>query len=327
MSDKLADDTSLVRFPTQREVLTAILRRWWLVCLCALGGLAYGIDSLHSEAYRYPVQMEVTPAQRGTTSNVGGGLAALVNIALPSGDNGSDFQLYLDLLTSRNIADELAKDPKLMRTLFGGDWDEATQSWREHPDTRRIPVAMKAFWEFLGYPSVAWHAPDGETMLAFLVSNIKVEQDPRKSYMAKIVMNYGDKDFAIQFLTKLHKTADQMLRERAIKRTTDYIEYLSSTLSKVTVAEHRLAIVQALSEQEKAAMVAKSNSPFAAEILEEPWANSYPSFPQTFQTLARWAFIGALLGSALALLFWQVRTSWARTMRRSRNLVTASGDL
>jgi len=272
--------------------------------------------------------MTVTPAQRGTTSNVGGGLAALVNLAIPSGDNGSDFSLYLDLLKSRNIADELAKDPQLMRYLFGGEWDEASQSWKERPETRRVPLAMKQFFDFLGYPAAAWHAPNGETMLGFLTSQVTIEQDPRKPYMAKIVMNYGDKEFAMQYLTKLHKTADEMLRERAIKRTNDYIAYLSSTLSKVTVAEHRLALAQALSEQEKAAMIAKSGAPFAAEVLEEPWANSYPSFPQGFQTLMRFGFLGALAGSALALLFWKIRMTWqARTARRSRKPAVAAGGI
>jgi uncharacterized protein involved in exopolysaccharide biosynthesis len=119
-----------------------------------------------------------------------------------------------------------------------------------------------------------------------------------------------------------------MLRERAIKRTTDYIAYLSSTLSKVTVAEHRLALAQALSEQEKAAMVARSGASFAADILEAPWVASYPIFPRAFQTLALWTFVGSLLGSGLALLFWGVRTTWeARTVRRSRKLAVASGNI
>ena len=328
MSDRTPDDVSLIRLPTQRELLTAILRRWYLVVLGALVGLAWGVQDLHSQSYRYAVQMTVSPAQRGTSSNVGGGLAALVNLALPSGENGSDFSLYLDLLKSRNVADELAKDQKLMHRLYAGNWDEATQTWKENPDTRRWPVAMKQLGDFLGYPSVPWHEPNGESLLGFISAIVTIEQDPRKPYMAKIGMEWGDKDFAMQFLTKLHRTADEMLRQRAIKRTTDYIAYLSSTLSKVTVAEHRLALAQALSEQEKAAMIAQSGAPFAAEVLEEPWANSNPSFPQAFQTLARWAFIGALAGSALALLLWTIRRSWqARTVRRSRRLALASGAI
>ena len=141
-------------------------------------------------------------------------------------------------------------------------------------------------------------------------------------------MNYADKEFAMQLLRSLHQTADEMLRQRAIKRTTDYIAYLSGTLAKITVAEHRLAIAQALSEQEKAAMAARSGAAFAAEVLEQPWANSYPSSPSVLQTLARWTFIGTLAGCALALLFWSIRRSWqARTVRRSRKLAIASSDL
>jgi len=272
--------------------------------------------------------MTVTPAQRAADANVSGGLAALMNLAMPSGGTGSDFSLYLDLLKSRNIADELAKDPQFMHSLYAGYWDEATQSWHDVPETRRLPLAMKSFWESLGYPPVQWHEPNGETLLDFINFWVKIEQDPRRPYMAKIVMNYGDKNFAAQFLTRLHKTADEMLRQRAIRRTTDYIAYLSNTLSKVTVAEHRLALAQALSEQEKAAMVAKSGAPFAAEVLEEPWASSYPSSPQGFQTLSRSTLIGAIVGGVLALLFWAVRMSWeARSVKHSRKLAIASGGL
>lgn len=319
------DDTSLVRFPSQHELLTAVFRRWKVVCFCALLGLAYGVNVLHSETYLYRVQMIVTPAQRGSAPSAAGGFAALVNIALPSGGEGSDFNLYLDLLKSRNIADELAKDPKLMHTIYGAYWDEAKQSWHDVPETRRLQLATKRVRDFLGYPSVAWHAPDGETLLGFILYYVKIEQDPRKPYMAKVYMDFGNKEFATEFLGRLRRTADEMLRERAIKRTTDYIAYLSSTLSKVTVTEHRLALAQALSEQEKTAMVARSGAPFAADVLEAPWSASDPIYPQALQTLARWALSGALLGTALALFFWGVKRRWqARAVRRNRRLPLAS---
>lgn len=322
------DDPSLIRFPTQRELLTAIFRRWFLVVLGASLGLAWGINVVHSLPYLYTVEMRVTPAQRGTSANVGTGLAALVNLALPSAESGSDFSLYLDLIKSRNVADELAKDPKIMHTIWAGNWDEASQKWVDRPETRRLQLAEKRVYDFLGYPSVPWREPDGEALLGFINYYVTIEQDPRRPYMARIVMNYADKEFAMQLLRRLHQTADEMLRQRAIKRTTDYIAYLSGTLAKITVAEHRLAIAQALSEQEKAAMAARSGAAFAAEVLEQPWANSYPSSPSVLQTLARWTFIGTLAGCALALLFWSIRRSWqARTVRRSRKLAIASSDL
>src|SRR3954462_7018554 len=144
MSDRLPDNPSLLRLPTQRELLIAVLRRWKLILLCALLGFAWGVSTLRSEPYLYTVQMTVTPAQRAADANVSGGLAALMNLAMPSGGTGSDFSLYLDLLKSRNIADELAKDPQFMHSLYAGYWDEATQSWHDVPETRRLPLAMKS---------------------------------------------------------------------------------------------------------------------------------------------------------------------------------------
>jgi uncharacterized protein involved in exopolysaccharide biosynthesis len=139
-------------------------------------------------------------------------------------------------------------------------------------------------------------------------------------------MNYPDRPFAIQFLTELHRAADNELRQRAIQRTTDYIAYLSNMLSKITVAEHRVALAQALSEQEKSAMIARSGSAFAADLLERPWANSDPSSPRPIQTLLKGAFFGAFGGSILALLFWAMRNSF-RARTRRKQLAGASRNL
>lgn len=318
MSKAVVDNASLIRFPSQREMLTALLRGWWLILLGAILGLVWGANSLYSAPYLYRVEMTVVPAQQGGGGGAQGALAQLANLGIVSGgaQSDTDFKLYLDLLTSRKIADELAKDPSIMRTIYAGNWDDMTQSWRDVPDTRRWVILRNELYDYLGFPPQKWHAPDGESMLGFLAGTIIIEQDPRRPYMAKVTMQYADKDFAIRFLKRLHQVADNTLRQTALQRATDYIAYLTSELSKVTIAEHRLALAQSLSEQEKAAMMARSSSAFAADLFEPPWAGSYPSSPQAMTTLARTTFIGALIGSFLALLLWMTRGKISRLVGR-----------
>ena len=328
MSDALINDPALIKLPSQRELLAVMFKGWKLILLGMFIGVLWAVNDLNSAGYSYDIQMQVTPAQRNGDSGIGagGGLAGLANLALPSLQTGSDFRLYIDTLKSRNIADELAKNPAIMRGFFGYEWNETTQSWQEPVSTRTIDKVKKYVESLLGFPSVPWQPPDGETLLGAIGYYVTVQEDPRRPYIAKIVMNYPDRQFAIQFLTELHRAADNELRQRAIQRTTEYIAYLSDMLSKVTLVEHRIALAQALSEQEKSAMIAKSGSAFAAELFERPWASSYPSSPKPVQSLIKGAFFGGLIGSILALLLSAVRNRFrARTRRKqpvgsSRNL-------
>jgi hypothetical protein len=329
MSDALVNESAPIKFPSQRELLTAMFRGWKVICLCILIALLWAINDLHSAVYLYQVQMQVTPAQRNgdTSLNTGGGLAALANLGLPSLQTGSDFRLYLDLLTSRNIADELAKNPTIMHRIYSYEWNETTQSWREPSLVGRIATARKRIDDFLGYPVVPWHEPDGESLLGFIGYYVSIQQDPKRPYIAKIVMTYPDRQFALQFLSELHRVADNALREKALQRTMEYIAYLSDTLGKVTVAEHRAALAQALSEQEKSAMIARSGSAFAAEVFERPWASSFPSSPTPMQTLLKGVLFGAAAGSFLALLHWAARNnSRGRFARLKRKSAIASRD-
>jgi hypothetical protein len=301
--------------------MIALTRGWWLIFLCVLAAVLGAINYLHSAPFRYEMTMEVTPAQSSGADasrlNALGGLASLAGITLPNTQGGgSDFQLYLDTLLSRTIADELAKDPALMHKLFANQWDEATQSWHEPPPPTGWPAIEMSIQDHLGYPLVPWHQPDGESLYGFINYYVKVQQDPRKTYKADIIMTYPDPKFAVQFLNLLHETADNMLRQKTIQRTKAYIAYLTNTLTKTTIAEQRVAIAQALSEQEKSAMVAQSGSAYAADLFVRPWANSYPVSPAPTKTLLTAAAVGAFVGGFLAWLQWSVGNRFMARLRR-----------
>src|SRR6476659_10087439 len=130
MSDAVMNDPALIKLPSQRELLTVMFKGWKLIILGAFIGILWAINDLKTSGYYYDVQMQVTPAQNTGMSGANSALASLANLALPSLQNGSDFRLYLDTLKSRNVADELAKNPAIMHAMFGG-WNEAAQSWQE----------------------------------------------------------------------------------------------------------------------------------------------------------------------------------------------------
>jgi len=312
-----------------RSLGVALRREWKIVTLCVVVAVALGVLDLRSEIYTYPVQMQLTTVQSNSDDTAGSrlsslsGLAALASAALPPNQNALQFRLFVDSLRSRDIADELAKNQGLMKTLFGDEWDQATQSWREPP----LPAYLQTWSSvrsFLGLaPTRPWHPPDGSNLLNYLNRNLEVDLDPRKPYLVKLILVSANTQFAIDFLSLLDRTADDHLRQKALLRARAYVDYLSNQLSKVTIAEHREAITQALSEQEKFAMVASSGAPFAAEVFEKPWASTLPAAPVPRQILALAAFIGAAVGSVVALVVNRFRRSARRRKAREPALALA----
>jgi hypothetical protein len=322
MSDAVLEHPAPFRFPSQQQIAAALLRGWILILLGIALGVWSAANDLRATSYQYRAQMQVTQAQSNSGGGLSttGGLAALATAGFPLGQNGDEFRLYLDSLKTRDIADELAKDPVIMHTLFASEWDQASQSWHEPPPPTGTDAWIKRIEDWLGFPSVTWHAPDGESLEGVLGQIVNIEQDPRRIYVATVSVTYYDPQFALKLLNILHKAADNALRQKSIRRTTDYIAFLNNLLSKVTVVEHRTAIAQALSDQEKAAMIAQSGSAYAAEPFERPWVGTSPVSPKPMQSLAQGAFLGALLGSLLALLKWgtaaRVRATFKRLTKR-----------
>jgi hypothetical protein len=301
----------------QQEILAALLRGWKLIVIGAAIGVYFGITYLQTAGFIYQAQMQVTPVQPGAESarlSAAAGLASLAGITLPASQQGSDFRLYLDSLQSRSVADRLAADPEIMHQVFSGEWDAVAQRWRE-PPLRGRAALQRGIKNFLGLKSEPWHPPDGETLLTFFNAGaLKIEQDPRRPYIAKVIVLYSDRAFAVKLLQTLHQVADDALRELALARTAGYITYLSSTLNQVTVAEHRIALTAALSEQVKASMMARSGTPFAAEQFEKPWAGTLPVYPSVKTELVTRAVGGGLVGAAAALLFWLIGLRFGRQL-------------
>ena len=133
MSDAPVSVVRPLRLPTQDQFVRALIRGWKLIIIGALIGVWWAAGDLLNTPYEYMAQMQVTQAQpTGGGAARGTALPAeLAGIALPVVQNGSEFRLYVDSLTTRDIANEMFKDANLMHRVFSGEWDESTQQWKQ----------------------------------------------------------------------------------------------------------------------------------------------------------------------------------------------------
>lgn len=278
-------------------VMASVRRFWWVVPAAAIAALLLTIVYLRRADYLYSAELKVYAAPSSSGSRAPsalGGLAALTGLAgAGSSEQASPFRFYMDAIYSPEVAARLAKDRVLMRTLFSNEWDSGARQWREPFSMAR--AVRSGVLGALGLPQWAWQPPDAARLQAAIATLVTVQQSVRTP-IVKIGMDYPDPEFATAFLQKLHLTVDDYLREQQTARTRGNIAYLEEKLRTVTLAEQRATLVQMLTEQERQAMLAYGNAPYAADPFDVPTASLAPTRPRAVPLLVGAGVAGAILG-------------------------------
>lgn len=292
------------------EMAMTVLYGWRIVVGAVIVFVALTVINLHTSPSVFAVKMVVTQVQ-GSGDQGSSRMSSLsslaqlagLNMGPSAGQSASQFRYYLDSLHSRELANELAKNRELMRTIFSREWDQQSQSWRQPTPSVTEIIRRGVMW-VLGARPLPWSPPDGARLQEFLSGpgGLDVQEDIRRPDHAVIEVDSTNPEFAIKLLSAVNWTANEHLRARALRRTTQNIDYLSQELSTVTVAEHREAIMQSLSEQEKVKMSAGSGAPYAADVFDRPSVSLKRLSPRPNEAYPVAILKGLLVGSVLVLL-------------------------
>ncbi len=298
----VADDTWLA------DIRATLAARWLLIAVVTLVAVIAAIVYLRGATYVYSAQLRVyaAPSTTGQPTSGGalGGLASLAGISAPGAESATPFRLYLEGVGAREVAERMARDRDLMRGIFANEYDPVTRSWRER---RGFFGSLKrSVWDVLGLPVTPWRAPDAARLQAVIAKRVAVVQSV-KSPLVSISFDHPDPKFAVRFLTVLGRTVDDYLRERQQERTRNNIAYLSEKLRGVTFAEQRQVLFNALSEQERQAMLANSLAPYAANPFGVATASLTPTKPKQLPLLLGGLIGGLIAGTALSLLLGRPR--------------------
>lgn len=284
------------------EILSELWKNKSTLLFFVFSTLLLSILYLHIATYEYTAEIKIYPVQSPSGNGISrqlGGLASLAGVSLQNSQQGSPFELYSEEIYSREIADILSADHNLMRAIYRSEWDSETSQWKDPKGILSSIIATVKVT--LGVPSRKWHAPNGARLQDYIKANVKLAEKPRKS---TVTISYSNPDpqFAVAFVNALHKASDDQLRQRALERSTKYINYLSNKLQSTTVAEYRAALVAILSDQEKLSMIASSNVPYAADSLGSATASLKPTTPQPRLVLMASTFVGLMVGVLIVLV-------------------------
>jgi hypothetical protein len=295
------------------ELFRDLKRGWLWLVVAALLGLAAALIYLNLQTPRYTAMLRVTPAAStqgslsGTLGRIGS-LAAIAGVPMRQGsESATPFELYLDRVRTREIAVELAKDPRLMQTIFETEWDSSSRTWRERPGLLR-PV-RNLVYGLAGQAPPPWKAPEADRLHEYLQKKVAlVAPRPKDPPISSLVYEHKDPAFAVYLLQKLHAQSDADVRAASLARARQYADHLALKLASTDIAEHRRTLSEALLEQERAIMMATAAGPFAAVPTEAPAASRRPTSPQIIPVLA----LGLALGFVAGLFGLVARHLWKR---------------
>ncbi len=286
--------------------LGAALRVVWqgklIILLCVLVALGGTYAWLKRQTPEYTARMVVGPAaselmSSGARSTRGGPLSFL-------GANGfgagavTEFERFMELKASAELAERLQSKRRVLQRVFVDMWDPEGRRWIR-PDGL-VAASKMALRESLRLPP--WTPPSIEVLAEYLQEEIKQSHERGSSLWVLKCSNH-DPTLAKQLLTWVHAETDVMIRERAMLRASEQIKYLEGKLMTISVKEHRDALVDLLSQQERVLMVIGSGLPYAAEIIEAPTVSEVPTWPWPIRALAIGGLAGLVIGFFIVFLW------------------------
>jgi hypothetical protein len=292
------------------QLFLRALKGWKTAFPILMIGLVITILILHLMPRKYTVSVTITSVSDSGGLKLGSlsSLSNLAGIALP-GENGGDFDLFLNQIASDAIAEQLIRRRQsVIQMIFWREWNTTTNSWQPPSDNLKwIKNPVKAIF---GIPSRSWQAPDAARVTSFLEKNVKIKRN-KKDPIAQLVIETDKPKMAVAVLDTLRVELDSMLRQRRNNRTQTYVDYLTKKIPTVTLSQQRDALYSILSDQEKLLMVSSSNLPFAAENFGAPYISSKPTYPRIPLVLG----LGLIISSVIAIfitLFIDQRKKWLR---------------
>jgi hypothetical protein len=213
-----AEDRFAGRDEVDLALVAAVLRRSWRAALAgAIVVTLIELARLHGDALTYLVQMDVTPVMASDAEMAAAAVSPQQHFVQPklgTTKSAALFDVYLQSLRSRAVADELAACPAVMKNLFRSEWDGAQNGWREH--TGAFDRMRRAFQSMLGWPAAPWQPPGGAQMQRYLDRNLVVLRDSKEHLFATLELETSQPEVAQRLLILLHQAANDVLRPAAM---------------------------------------------------------------------------------------------------------------
>lgn len=184
------------------------------------------------------------------------------------------FTTFRQAIYSEDTATALFADPTIRQKAFRSSWDSKAHDWRR---PNGISGAISSAARIILGRS-PWQPPNAERLRLFIKKKVQIEEIG-ESGLYKLSFTASSPEFAERFLWRLYWVTDRAQRQRDKDRSVAYITFLTREIDRVTNTEQRTALINLLSTQTKAYMIAGVDAPYCANIIDHPFASRKPVSP------------------------------------------------
>jgi uncharacterized protein involved in exopolysaccharide biosynthesis len=290
------DEIDLVKLAT---TLWAGRRSLFVTAMCSV---ALASVYLNIVDRKYTVSLVLTPVQEAAKPSQMSGLGSLASFAgieIPSG-SGSDFSSFPLLLESREVADRVLADEALVRSLFEQEWDAQSNQWRRPEGTILSYILSPLKVLMTGNPKDTYVPPDASRLAEMVSEEISASID-KQSDLLSIETESASPLIARQFVDRLVKETDELLRQRFIEKGTSALDFYKEQLARAQSGEHREALAQLIVQEEQKLMLATRSRGYVAETLRGPDVSLRPTSPKSILVLGLSMILGLFAGAAIVL--------------------------
>ena len=283
------------------EVLGVLWWGKWIVALVV--ALTVGATALYIKdtVPEYTARMVVAPlgvVGGSGLSNIPTPLRGVATSLLDMPHQTTEFDKLRAVVHSISLAERLQKKHRMLQTLHPGMWDAKAGRWHPPPPDGWFSKLKKSVESALHIPGL--RPPDIPLLAGYLQ---QIQTEPFENTPLQVFyLSHRDPQLAAYLLGLAFREAEEILRQRKIDQYRAQLDYVRNRIQKITVVEHRVALINLMSSIERQIMVIQANQPVAGEIMRPVWVDPRPSWPQSEVMLVWSVVVGLLLGLPAALL-------------------------
>jgi uncharacterized protein involved in exopolysaccharide biosynthesis len=261
-----------------------------LVMVCLGAALGFATSFLFTPKFRADAILiasdETLGANLSGTLGSLGGLASLVGLDKSANKENE----AVETLKSRALTSKYIEANHLLPILFQKRWDSINGKWK--PDgSSRVPTVNDGFLLF-------------DKEIRNVVEN-------RKTGLINISVTWEDPILAKQWVDGLVDAANDVLRLRAVDRSSRNLEYLKKAAESTTVFEVKTTIYKLMETEIKKQMLATGGKDYAFRVVDPAVVPERKVFP----IRGLFLILGAILIPGLWCTFFALKTYKQKTIR------------
>lgn len=136
---------------------------------------------------------------------------------------------------------------------------------------------------------------DAEALSRYLKKNVKIEP-VSGTILRRLSYMHPNPQMAKAFLARVHKAADDVIRQSVAQETDERISYLQQAIEHSVQPEQKRILTDMLIAQERMKMMVSMNQPYAAAVVEPPYVSPRPVWPDPYLVYPLFILAGLFAG-------------------------------